>query len=465
MSHSPFMAMEPLLRQYRLPELLKMAGLIALYALITEITLRFFSVRGTVILIWPAGWLALSVILIGGKKYWPGIFAGAFVSCLMMGASVSAAAPTALGSTVGAIVGVVILEHVRRFDLALTSVKDYLYLGMTAIASSGVHALFLTVASLSFGAIADPAFAHLLITMWQKDALGIILMTPIILAWQRFPWAWFDSRRVTETIACFGLSALAGHIIFLGLFDTFVGPYSKAFLMFVFIAWSAVRFGRQGVFLVIAVTGVQALLGAMHGKGFFANDLALTSLTNLWFYMIVLTNVGLALDFVLYKLRRSEQREKTRNLILEMLARDAPLLEILQVIIHNVEKERTDTQCCILLVGDEGQQVFKGMVAGHSSENYPVIRSIDIDATPRLFGHHVLRVNMSSSAIFRIRPASMNAILSPVQPPCAAAGRVRSTVIPASFSVRLRCTGKAHRSARRRMPGLSSRLPTWRASR
>lgn len=390
---SAIMVMKQLLgrmRVYRFSDLLKIAGLVGLYALITKITILYFSVDGSVILIWPAGWLALSVVLIGGKKFWPGVFAGAFVACLMMGASVSAAVPTALGSTAGAVVGALILARIRRFDIALNSVSDYLYLGITAVVSSGVHALFLTVASLSFGAIADPAFAHQLIAMWQKDALGIILVTPIILAWQRFPWAWLEPKRVTETAACFGLSALAGHIIFLGLFDTFVGPYSKAFLMFIFIAWSAVRFGRQGVFLVISVTGVQALLGAMHGKGFFANDLALTSLTNLWFYMIVLTNVGLALDFVLHKLRRSEQREKTRNLILEMLARDAPLLEILQVIIHHVEKEHADTQCCILLVGDEGRQIFKGMVTGRSSENLPAVRTLDIDFTPGLCGNGVL---------------------------------------------------------------------------
>lgn len=375
---------------YRYSDLPKIAGLVALYALLTEITLRFFSADGTVILIWPAGWLAFSVVLIGGKKYWPAVFVGAFVACVMMGASVSAAMPTALGSTAGALVGALTLSRVRRFDIGLTRVSDYLWLGAAAIAGSGVHAVFLTVASLSFGAVADPAFAQLLFTMWQKDALGIILVTPILLAWQRFPWSWFEPRRIGETIACFGLAALAGHIIFLSLFDTTVGPYSKAFLMFVFIAWSAVRFGRQGVFLVIVITGVQALLGAIHGKGFFADDLAQTSLTNLWFYMIVLTNVGLALDFVLCALRRSEQREKTRNMILEMLARDAPLLEILQTIVHNVEKENADTQCCILLIGDEDQPLFRGVVSSHIAKTYPAVRTIDIDIYPNLCGNYVL---------------------------------------------------------------------------
>ena len=43
---------------YRYSDLPKIAGLVVLYALITEITIRFFSADGTVILIWPASWLA-----------------------------------------------------------------------------------------------------------------------------------------------------------------------------------------------------------------------------------------------------------------------------------------------------------------------------------------------------------------------------------------------------------------------
>ena len=54
---------------YRWPDLFRLAGLVALYALITEMTMRLFSVDGTVILIWPGCWLALSVILIGRKEY------------------------------------------------------------------------------------------------------------------------------------------------------------------------------------------------------------------------------------------------------------------------------------------------------------------------------------------------------------------------------------------------------------
>src|SRR5690606_1506763 len=138
----------------------------------------------------------------------------------------------------------------------------------------------------------------------------------------------------------------AGQIIFLGLFNNMVGSYAKAFLMFIFIAWSAVRFGRQGVFLIISITGVQALLGAIKGVGFFTQDITQTNLTNLWFYIVILTCVGLALDLVMSELKRSEQREKTRNEILEMLAKDAPLVNILQTIVNKVELENENMMCC-----------------------------------------------------------------------------------------------------------------------
>jgi diguanylate cyclase (GGDEF)-like protein/PAS domain S-box-containing protein len=373
---------QPLINRW--PDIPRLASLVALYVLITAVIIRFFSYDGSVILVWPAGWLALALLLIGGKKYWPAIFAGSYVASLMLGATIPASLITAFGSTVGALSGALLLDRIRNFNLALLSPRDYLWLGVAAIVSSGVYALILSIASTAFDGMPQQTFANFLLSGWQKDALGIILATPIILAWQQFPWSWFSHKRLLETITCFGLALLAGQIIFLGWFSAVVGPYAKAFLMFIFIAWSAVRFGRQGVLLVIGFIGVQGLLGATRGVGFFAQDLAQTSLANLWFYMIVLTNVGLALDFVMHELRRSEHREKTRNLILEMLARDAPLLEILQTIVFTVEKENADMRCCIELVSDEDEQLFTGVVSSHSMGGYPAVHAVDIDVIPRL---------------------------------------------------------------------------------
>src|SRR5690606_18580555 len=97
--------------------------------------------------------------------------------------------------------------------------------------------------------------------------------------------------------------------------------------------------------------------------------------------------VGLALDFVMYELRRSEQRERTRSRILEMLARDAPLLEIMQTIVAIVEKENQDMACCILLVGDDGEQIFSGSVSSVAASSLAAGQMIEVNASTRLYAH------------------------------------------------------------------------------
>ena len=69
----------------------------------------------------------------------------------------------------------------------------------------------------------------------------------------------------------------------------------KGYVMFLFIAWVAVRLGTWGTVIALVITAVQALLGTHYGTGFFADDIAATNLTNYWLYMVILSVVGMAL--------------------------------------------------------------------------------------------------------------------------------------------------------------------------
>lgn len=372
------------LKIYCRSDLSVLIGIALLYVVFTQVVISFFSFNDKIVLAWPPSWLALAIMLIRGEKYWPGIFVGAFSAGILMELNAIASLLTAIGSTVAPLAGTMFLKRKSHFDLSMGTLYDYLMLAMAALISSSVYALINTSSQIMPGMAAYQSPVQDFLSWWKNDLLGVILATPIMLAWQKFPRWWFRHDRLLETVVCFGLAVLAGQIIFLGLFNNLVGSYAKAFLMFIFIAWSAVRFGRQGVFLIISITGVQALLGAINGLGFFAQDIAQTNLTNLWFYIMVLTWVGLALDFVMNELRRSEQREKTRNQILEMLAMDAPLLNILQTIIHNVERENVNMMCCILLVGDKGEQLFKGSVSSTLNNIYPASCSLGLDISTNL---------------------------------------------------------------------------------
>ncbi|MGA9666205.1 MAG: diguanylate cyclase [Gallionella sp.] len=58
--------------------------------------------------------------------------------------------------------------------------------------------------------------------------------------------------------------------------------------------------------------------------------------------------------------KRSEQREKTRNHVLELLAHGAPLATILGAIVRGVEQERPDMLCSIMLLDSEGEHLLNG---------------------------------------------------------------------------------------------------------
>ncbi len=58
--------------------------------------------------------------------------------------------------------------------------------------------------------------------------------------------------------------------------------------------------------------------------------------------------------------KQSEQREQTRNHVLELLAHGAPLKEILQAIVLGVEQEHPDMLCSILLLDSEGKHLVTG---------------------------------------------------------------------------------------------------------
>ena len=58
--------------------------------------------------------------------------------------------------------------------------------------------------------------------------------------------------------------------------------------------------------------------------------------------------------------KQSEQREQTRNHVLELLAHGAPLATILEAIVRGVEQEQPAMLCSILLLDNEGKHLLTG---------------------------------------------------------------------------------------------------------
>lgn len=294
---------------YRWADLPLLAGVALLYVLLARATATYLTGNTDVSLLWLPSGLALSALLLGGKRYWLGVFIGAFAAYVTLGCPVAASTLMALGQTLEPLLCVWLLA---RFEPTVKHPQDYLcpWIGLAGAISAGVSALVGVTALSLAGGLAQQTFPQAIQHWWMGDMLGIVLVTPLFLVWRQIPHGWFGKERVAEAVACFGFAFLCGQAVFLNWFQESVGQVARGYWMFLPVTWGAVRFGRHGASLIIGMTAAQALLGAVNGTGFFGTDMAQTHLTNFWFYMVILTVLGMSMALIINERKRVEESLK-----------------------------------------------------------------------------------------------------------------------------------------------------------
>ena len=299
---------------YRWSDLPKMAGLAVAYALLTQGALKYLSLDGVVSFAYPSVGLSLAVLLVGGVRLWPGAFLGEVLGLFAADVPLWPGLGFAAGETLEAMAGCWLLTRRLPFRTSLGRPRDFLMLVMVGIATTAGAALAGTALMRFAGMIEPPhTFVSTLLAWWQGDITGILLLTPLLLVWRQLPQGWLTGRRAAETLACFGLSFLSGQILFLDAFSGLFGILQLPYWQFLFVTWAAVRFGRHGTVLIIVHTMIQALIGAMAGKGPFAADLARTGLLQLWFYMSGLAVVGVMMALVLHEREEARREAESAN--------------------------------------------------------------------------------------------------------------------------------------------------------
>lgn len=292
-------------------DLLKMLAVTVLYALLGKFAL-LFAPGGNVSIIWPASGLALAVLLIGGTRYAWSILLGAFLTNFIHNA-MGIAIVIATGATLGALVGFRLLMHNGAFDCAIGRVSDQLRLIIAGGIGSGVSALIGVTTLLADGFVNTESYFSQLRVWWMGDTLGIVLISPLILVWWQPQVDRPNKRQLLEFTLIIAATFLVGQAVFLDWFKDSIGQIAKGYWMFLFITLAAVRTGSRGTAIILLMLASQALHGACHGSGFFADD---THLYNYWFYMVTLSVVGMSLATYLAQL---DQAKKSLHLSEEKL--------------------------------------------------------------------------------------------------------------------------------------------------
>jgi PAS domain S-box-containing protein len=287
------------------------ALLAAVYFGAAKVSLTMAFVAEQVTAVWPPTGIALAALLLFGYRAWPGIALGAFLANATTNAPLPTAAGIALGNTLEALVGAWLLRRLVPFDPALGRVQDVLSLVVLAAGVSTMVSATLGAASLCLGGVKPwTAFPTLWGVWWLGDALGDLVVAPLLLTWagwRRLPWR---PRRVAEAGALLlGLVAVS-LLVFAGPTALFsLAPL--ACTVFPFVIWAALRFGPPVATLTTSVASGMAIWGTLGGYGPFAAPTPHQSLILVQVFMGVVAVTTLVLAAV--TLERERAKEAARQ--------------------------------------------------------------------------------------------------------------------------------------------------------
>ncbi len=288
-----------------------------------RVGLSFATISTMVSPIWPASGVALAVLLRFGIRYWPGIFLASCALNMPSDLPLWAVALIAVGATLEAVIGTYLLRHLAHFEPAMERVSDAVSLGtLGGLLSCAVSASLGSSAMYLSGAIPMAQAQHVWLTWITGDAIGVLIMTPLLLSWSVpscFSW---NTRRVIEMV----LLLVSTVMVCWGSFQLPRAPSSidYPFNIFPFVLWAALRFGPRGASLItvlIAAFAIHGTVGAMDQGGVQAIGLLRDSDAALQTFLTLVAATGLLLGSLTAERRRSlshlRDSEKRYRLLFE----------------------------------------------------------------------------------------------------------------------------------------------------
>ena len=242
-------------------------GLLALaYFLAGKFGLALAVVNASVSPVWPPTGIAFASFLLLGPRIWPAIFLGAFLVNVTTTGWIVTSLGIAVGNTIEGRLGAELVRLFANGRYVFSRARDVFKFVVLGGLFSTTIAATIGVSSLTLGgAAAWHDYPALWFTWWLGDAVGALVIGPVIvLCWDRVgsPRSWW---RVLEGAGLFAALISVGALVFFG----FVGQ-PLTFLCLPPLIWAAFRFGPRETAAAIAVLSALAILGTVRGLGPFA---------------------------------------------------------------------------------------------------------------------------------------------------------------------------------------------------
>jgi signal transduction histidine kinase len=274
------------------------------YWVAAKLSLHLALVHGQVTPIWPPTGIALVTFLVLGRRMVPAIFLAAFAVNLPLGPSPLGAAIIAGGNTLAPLLASELLRRAgfhRQLDRMRDAVAIVLgaLVGMTISATIGSSVLTLS------GAVPMDNFAPTWAVWWAGDAMGVLLVAPMLLSLIPRPGVrrlgWRGSAELTVLLAGIGVVT----------YFLFQNQYRLEYLVLPLIAVAAWRFRLAGAAPAALIASVIAVWAAVNGEGPFASQTLLEKMVTLQAFNVC---VSLASFLLASFVDARQQREEMSRL-------------------------------------------------------------------------------------------------------------------------------------------------------
>ena len=250
--------------------LLIVGAIAALYFFTSKFAIGSLTLSAEVSPMWPAAGVAQAALLLFGPSFWPGVAIGGFLFALSdQHGSLILAIISATGRTLQPLLGTALLYRIG-FSNKLDRLKDVLGIVFLGAFSSAIVSS--TIGSLSqclFGLSKWDDWIGTWATWWLGDAMGILLITPVLLTWQKLPPPSQKIRHTIEALILFLLLIAICWLVFCSRTRSAYARYPLEYLPFPLIVWASFRFGQGSTALANLILSTFAVWGIARGSGPF----------------------------------------------------------------------------------------------------------------------------------------------------------------------------------------------------
>jgi signal transduction histidine kinase len=270
----------------------------ALYIILAAVGLRYASLPGDITLIWPLSGVVLTALITKGLRLAWVVFLADVCVGLWIGASPLVALFISLGTTMEALLAAWVVRRICHEHPEADRLRDILAILAAAAIGPIAGASIATSTLILAGEAQSTDFQLIWLGWWAADAVGMLFVTPLLLAWSSFQWRMPTGMQFLET----ALLSTSAALLTVWVFNE---NLNSSYILFVVAIWAALRFSIRGVTIFLAVGSLMTILQTLFGSGPFVRETTTISLIFLQTFLAVLCATTLILHALTNESRRS----------------------------------------------------------------------------------------------------------------------------------------------------------------